>query len=224
MARKNHRELAAQKLEDILASAPDFVLQYRCGAVLHLARHLGMSVNNLHRYITTELDLIHLLCLNHLDAAFEAVCSPVDWCGAPLQVLRAMSLALLRHADEKPSRHLVFLLHQHALPGPARDGLETLLRYLTNNFQLALQGVHPDKPFDSLHSGARMLLGEIMYLPLWWPEAPHIGKDEWLCHRIGHLAGTAPPDWRLPAATRADGEGVESRGWRDADPASRLQR
>jgi AcrR family transcriptional regulator len=223
MARRNHRELATQRLEDILASAPDFVLKYRCGAVSHLARHVGMSVGNLHRYVVTERDLIQLLCLNHLDAVFEAVCSPVDWCGAPVQVLRAMSLALLRHADEKPSRHLVFLLHRQALLDPARDALETLLCYLTNNFQLAIQGVHPKKPFDSLHSGARMLLGEIMHVPLWWPEQPHIGKDEWLCHRIGQLADTAPPDWRLPAAIRADGYGVENNGWRDADPASRSQ-
>ncbi len=133
-----------------------------------------------------------------------------------------MSLALLRHADKTPSRHLVFLLHRHALHDAALDAVDTLLRYLTNNFQLALQGVHPDKPFDSLHSGARMLLGELLHLPLWWPEAPHIGKDEWLCHQIGHLAGTPAPDWRVTAATRIDGAGGECNDWGEVDLPNRF--
>ncbi len=213
MARSNHRELAAQKLEDILAAAPDFILNCRLNALVPMARHLGMSIPGLQHYIPNETELIRLLCLAHLNAAFEAVCSPVDWCGTPAEVLRAMSLALLRHAEEKPSRHVVFLLHRQCLHAPARNALDTLLTYLTNNFQLAFQGVHPEKPFDSLHSGARMLLGEIMHLPLWWPEAPHIGKDEWVCHLIGQLAETATPDWRVPAALRVNDRGAAQDDW-----------
>ena len=213
MGHKNHLEIAAQKLEDILAAAPDFILRYRSNALAPLQRHLGMSLTGLGYYIPNEIELIRLLCMAHLNAAFEAVYSPVDWCGTPIEVLRAMSLALLRHAEEKPSRHLVFLLHRQNLHAPARNALDTLLTYLTNNFQLAFQGVRPEKPFDSLHSSARMLLGEILHLPLWWPEAPHICKGEWLCHRIGQLAETGPPDWRVPAATRVNDQIAAHDDW-----------
>jgi len=222
MPRSNHRELRAEKLDDIMASASDFVLNCRFNAMIPLARHIGLTRSTLQDYVPNEVELIRQLCLNHLNAAFEAVCSPVDWCGVPIEVLRAMSLALLRYAEEKSSRHMVFLLHRQALHDPARNALDTLLRYLTNNFQLAMQGVFPDRRFDTLQSGARMLLGELMHLPLWWPDEPHIGKDEWLCHLIGLVAGTSPPDWRLPAAIRADSHGTERNDWGDTDPPNRF--
>jgi AcrR family transcriptional regulator len=222
MPYRNHRENAAQKLDEILASGPHFILNHRSTALIPLARHLGLSPRGLYYYVPNETELVRQICLVHLNAAFEAVCTPVDWLGAPIAVLRAMSLALLRYEAEKPLRHLVFLLHRQALHEPARNALDTLLTYLANNFQLALQGIHPDKPFDSLHGSARMLLGELLHLPLWWPEAPHIGKDEWLCHQIGFLAGTPAPDWRLPPANHVDGHGVKCDDWGDAGLPNRF--
>jgi hypothetical protein len=134
-------------------------------------------------------ELIRQLCLRHLTEAFDAVRLPEDWTGTPIEILRAMSQALLDYAEEKASRHAVFLLHRHSLDTPARNAADTMLRYLTNNFQLALQPILPENPFDSLLGPASMLLGQLMYLNLWWPPDPHITKTSWLHHELDQVVG-----------------------------------
>jgi AcrR family transcriptional regulator len=208
MPQLGKRHIAEQRREQILACASDHILNNRFHALYSVARQVGISQPGLRHYAPTVDDLVRQLCLRHLDKAFDAVCLPTDWQGTAIEVLRAMGLALLAHIDENGSRHLVFMLHRRNLDDPARSALDTLLTYLTNNFQLALQGVKPDDPFDILLSPARMFLGQMFHLPLWWPEEPHICKDSWLCDQIGQLTGMAAPDWRMPPVRREGGQGL----------------
>ena len=201
MPQTGKRPSAEERREHILACASDHILDNRVLALDRVARQIGISHSGLRYYTPSVDDLVGQLCQRHLNEAFEAVCLPTDWHGTPIDVLRAMGLALLDHIAENGPRHLVFMLHRRNLDDPTRNALDTLLTYLTNNFQLALQAAHPNELFDTLLSPARMLLGQIFHLPLWWPEEPHIGKDAWLCHEIGQLTGAAP-DWRVPRAER----------------------
>jgi AcrR family transcriptional regulator len=195
---RGDRRITAQRIEEILAIGPECILHWHGNALAQAAKRLGMSRAGIIHNIRNEPELIRQLCLRHLNEAFEAVCLPADWQGTPLGVLRAMSLALLGFFDENPQRHLVFLLFRQTLGDAACHANDALLTYLTHNFQLALQAVHHEKPFDDLQHPARMLLGQIMHLPLWWPAEPALTQDEWLCHQIGLLAGVAPPDGRVP--------------------------
>jgi AcrR family transcriptional regulator len=177
-----------KRLEDVLACGPDFILQGSRFLLARMAEHLGIGDMGIRRLVANEDELVRQLCLRHLDEAFEAVRLPADWQDTPTEVLCAMGMALLAYAEANASRHRVFLLYRHTLDEPSRNANDTLLTYLTNNLQLALQAVLPAPPYGKLGSPARMLLGQIIHLPLWWPSEPPISKSDWLNHQIRQLA------------------------------------
>ena len=191
--------------QELLEGAPGFILMTGIdgGWIEHLCRHYGHTPRKFSGLFPSKPDIAAFLLTRHLELAFEAVCMPGDWEGAPMDVLRAMSLALVCYGSDRLERHRVFLAEYERGPEARRAALAQKLVHLANNFQLALHAVTPGRKFDKLATSAEILLGQLLHAPLWWPaEAGCASKattlDAWVCTQLGLLTGLRRPDHRRP--------------------------
>jgi hypothetical protein len=191
-----------RRLREILILAPQFIRGrgLRTNLLARLATRMGCGTTTLRQIVPNEAELIRWICGNHLSEAFEATCLPDDWQGPPIDVLRAMSLALLRYGCEHADRHYVYLRYRNLVPDAARQILLDRLCYLTHNFQLALHAIPPGRDFAATQLPARLLVNQLLHLPEWWPDDAGITQDEWVCAQIGLATGIPAPDWRRPPA------------------------
>ena len=203
MASTSKQERYEQICREVLETAPGFILLTGMDGswIDYLARHYGYTASKLSKTFPSKAKLVDFILLRHLTDAFEAVCLPGDWTGPSIDVLRAMSLALIGYGADHLERHRVFLAEYDRRPDAPRRALAQQLVYLTNNFQLALHAIKPRKDFDELRPPATMLLGQLLHAPLWWPRnaegAPtNTTLDAWVCTQIGLLAGIRRPDHR----------------------------
>ena len=218
MASTSKQERYEQICREVLETAPGFILLTGMDGswIDYLARHYGYTPSKLSKTFPSKAKLVDFILSRHLSNAFEAVCVPSDWTGPPVDVLRAMALALIEYGADHLDRHRVFLSEYERRPDAPRRELAQQLVYLTNNFQVALKAVTPGTPFDKLESPATMLLGQLLHAPLWWPRSAdgvptNTTLDAWVCTQIGLLAGIRRPDHRRPVRaqriTAADRDG-----------------
>ena len=210
------QERYEQICREVLETAPGFILLTGMDGswIDYLARHYGYTASKLSHTFPSKAKLVDFILSRHLSDAFEAVCLPSDWAGPPVDVLRAMSLALIAYGADHLERHRVFLAEYDRRPDAPRRALAQQLVYLTNNFQLALKAVTPGRPFDQLGSPASMLLGQLLHAPLWWPRSADgmptsTTLDAWVCTQIGLLAETRRPDHRRPLRAHLIKDGAE---------------
>ncbi len=209
MASTSKQERYDQICREVLETAPGFILLTGMdGSWIHyLARHYGYTASKLSHTFPSKAKLVDFILSRHLSNAFEVVCLPTDWTGPPVDVLRAMSLALIDYGADHLDRHRVFLAEYDRRPDTPRRALAQQLVYLTNNFQVALQAVTPGRAFDDLAPAATMLLGQLLHAPLWWPRSDdgtttNTTLDAWVCTQIGLLAEIRRPDHRRPLRAR----------------------
>ena len=209
MASSSKHQRYEQICREVLETAPGFILLTGMDGswIDYLARHYGYTASKLSHTFPSKAKLVDFILSRHLSDAFEAVCMPGDWTGPKVDVLRGMSLALIKYGADHLERHRVFLTEYDRRPDTPRRALAQQLVYLTNNFQLAMHALSPRKPFGDLEKAAGMLLGQLLHAPLWWPRsedgAPtNATLDAWVCTQIGLLTGLRRPDHRRPMRAR----------------------
>ena len=111
--------------QELLEGAPGFILMTGIdgGWIEHLCRHYGHTPRKFSGLFPSKPDIAAFLLTRHLELAFEAVCMPGDWEGAPMDVLRAMSLALVCYGSDRLERHRVFLAEYERGPEARRAAL-----------------------------------------------------------------------------------------------------
>ncbi len=156
-----------------------------CGQI---ARHLGLTTAGLRAHVNNEAELIRLLCIAQLDALFRAVCA-VNGRGAdPWETLRAMAAAVLESAGAEAARHAVMLRYRFMLVGEAAMSVQARRTAIENSFQFALYETAPEKPFRAFREPARLLVGQLLHVPLWWDGDGVGSQADWLAQQVGFMA------------------------------------
>ncbi len=206
MASIGKKERDENLRQEVLEGAPGFILLTGIDGpwIDYFCRHHGYTSRKLSFLFPTKADIVEFLLTRHIKLAFEAVCVPQEWEGEPMDVLRAMSMALICYGTSHLDRHRIFLAEHERGPEARRAGLEQQLVYLANNFQRALHAVTPGRAFDKLGTEAEILLGQLLHAPVWWPaEAGCASKattlEAWVCTQLGLLTGLRRPDHRRPS-------------------------
>lgn len=122
MARSDRKERDDQLRQQVLESAPRFILLTGIdgGWIDHLCRHYGYSTRKLCSLFPAKPDVASFLLVRHVELAFEAVCIPGEWDGEAMDVLRAMSMALIDYGSANLERHRVFLAEYERGPEARR--------------------------------------------------------------------------------------------------------
>jgi AcrR family transcriptional regulator len=184
--------IRARRRRDILACAPGIVLKHHgldtCGQI---ARYLGLTPAGLRAHVGNEAELTRLLCIAQLDAIFRAVCG-VNGRGAdPWVTLRAMAAAVLESAGAQAPLHAVMLRYRFMLAGEAAISVQARRTAIENSFQFALYETAPEKPFRAFRAPARLLVGQLLHVPLWWDDGCFGSQADWLAQQVGFIATLA---------------------------------
>ena len=181
--------IRARRRRDILDCAPGILFRHHgldtCGQI---ARHLGLSTAGLRAHVSNEAELIRLLCVAHLDAVFRAVCAVNGRDADPWETLRAMAAAVLDSAGAQAARHAVMLRYRFILEGKAAQSVQARSTAIENSFQFALYETAPEKPFRAFREPARLLVGQLLHVPLWWDEDGAGSRAHWLAQQVGFMA------------------------------------
>ncbi len=190
--------IRVQRRRDILAVAPGILLNHHgldmCGQI---ARHLGLSATGLRCHVSNEAELIRLLCLAHLDAIFRAVCDVNGRDADPWETLRAMAAAVLSSAAAHAARHTIMLRYRCVLAAEAKANVQARGNTIENCFHFALSETAPQKPFRAFREPARLLVGQLLHLPLWWSADGSDMRLDWLAQQLGFMAAL-PEKLRMP--------------------------
>jgi hypothetical protein len=141
--------------------------------------------------VGNEAELIRLLCIAQLDAIFRAVCGVNGRGTGPWVTLRAMAAAVLESAGAQAPLHAVMLRYRFMLAGEAAISVQARRTAIENSFQFALYETAPEKPFRAFRAPARLLVGQLLHVPLWWDEGGFGSQADWLAQQVGFIATLA---------------------------------
>jgi hypothetical protein len=100
-----------------------------------------------------------------------------------------MAAAVLASAGAHAARHMIMLRYRCMLAGEAEASVQARSTAIENSFQFALYETAPDKPFAAFREPARLLVGQLLHAPLWWPAGSTATQSVWLTQQVGFMAG-----------------------------------